>query len=172
MSAAAQKAVREAIEWARGRVALEFANRDPRRAVSLFEWAYSVQPSAEIAALYLSGLSRIGGLDVIVPGDKAGHFETHIDELRANGVCPVLSDGCGNAHGLYVGATADPRTYFFEATDLFETPTWCTASSLAALIRIEAENEANGGPMPRALLRELDPALDEGGRAPPIWASE
>lgn len=169
MTAEDQAAVVQAIEWARSRVPLEFERRDPRRIISLFELVYSTPPSAELTALYLSGLARIGGLDVIVPGIRAGHFETYEAELRSSGVCPVLSDGCGNTHGLYVRAPVDPRTYFFEAVDFFERPTWCSASSLAALIRISAESEARAAVLDRVQLLEIDPHLGPGGRAPPIW---
>jgi hypothetical protein len=169
MSAEGQAAVVQAIEWARSRIALEFEKRDPRRIISLFEHLYSTPPSAELTALYLSGLSRIGGLDVIVPGVPAGHFEAYEAELRSSGVCPVLSDGCGNAHGLYVDTSVDPRTYFFEALDFFERPTWCSASGLASLIRIAAESEAQGAVLDRAQLLGIDPRLDSGGRARPIW---
>jgi len=102
----------------------------------LFKVTYGSEPPPAIEAFLELGLTEVGDFRFLAndPASRDGWMEVYGSELAAHRVFPLMSDGCGNLHGVFIDGAGDPRVYFFEAIEGFSRPEWVSASSLPRLV--------------------------------------
>ena len=136
-----------AVASARTLVEVETTIKHAALAESIFKITYGCEPPTEVRAFIGIGLTRVGEYEFLAcdPATRDGCLETWAAELAAYRVFPVMSDGCGNLHGVYLDDPADFRVYFFEAMDRFARPTWVSASSIPHLVVAAARVSRDDG---------------------------
>lgn len=148
-----------------------------------FSHYFQLDIRRDLSDLYDAGLERIGdeisGYPVLTPGRNSkvtGErelIEADLVEFRKSAICPILSDGCGNYHAVYLKG-GDNCVYFFDSMISFSVPRWGSASSIPRLIvaAASAAQSDDGWPSEPAEALEIDPYLFGCKRAPPIWLAD
>lgn len=105
-------------------------------ALKVFEVTFDASPREDIRAFIGAGITQVGDFAFLAvdPADKHGWFETLAEDLVAYRLLPVMSDGCGNLHAVYIDDPVGGPVYFFEAMDGYSRPAQVSASSIPRLV--------------------------------------
>ncbi|MFN3859485.1 MAG: hypothetical protein ACK4RV_17210 [Caulobacter sp.] len=107
-----------------------------RLALKVFEVTFDTSPREDIGAFIGAGITQVGDLAFLAvdPADKHGWFETLAEDLVAYRLFPVMSDGCGNLHAVYIDDPVGGPVYFFEAIEGYSRSAQVSASSIPRLV--------------------------------------